>query len=74
MLLLDDGEQVGLVPAAVTEMDRCFLPEASVLGMTNVQINIFKEAYGEQADMIPAPGMAFDRANKILYFLTGLDV
>jgi hypothetical protein len=72
MIILDDGEQVGQVPAAVTKMNHCFGSVESVLGMTNAQINTFVEAYGEQAVNIPAQSIAFEleRAKKVLEFLT----
>jgi hypothetical protein len=71
MIVLDDGEQVGQVPTAVTEMNHCFRTKASVLGMTNDQINTFAEAYGEQAVNILAQGLALERANNVLEFLSG---
>eukprot|EP00978_Attheya_sp_CCMP212_P042908 scaffold270258_cov67-Attheya_sp.AAC.2 len=47
MIVLEDGAQVGQVPAAVTRMNHCLHFTESVLGMINVQINTFVKAYGE---------------------------
>jgi hypothetical protein len=70
MIVLEDGEQVGQVPAVVTKLNHCFRSTQSIIRMTNVEIDTFAKAYGKQAANIPVQGIALERAKKVFEFLT----
>jgi hypothetical protein len=70
MIVLEDGANVGEVPAAVASMG-CLRSQTTVSSMTDDQINTFARAYGEQADTIPAEGVPNrERAHHVFEFLT----